>query len=296
MRVIKKILLAILVLALSLIIFLVVSENNPLKTDLLDNSLSLFSKPLFAMVSEGQDRLLLQKWYDDFEHKVKKQEIPPERVEQVACMILNAEAMDTTFSALELTQILDQALVVAVPPEVPLLDGELDPVSTLPPPKAVASSFAKPLPPAESLKQLNTRLTEIYQLNQDLKELRIAIKQNDPAFAHAKMVYEFKYGTGVHVRIDPEVRVRLDGLKNREIALRLKEIERNKRIIWQKAETENEISTQGYLFAMKQYRNARHKIDSLQHQIIIRQDSAGNMIRIESLEPSAPVKIAPDVP
>lgn len=296
MKIVKRIILALLVLGLSLIIFLVVSENNPLKEDLLDSTLALFGKPLFAMVSEGPDRLLLQKWYDDFTSKVRKQEIPPERVEQVACMILNAENMDTTFSARDLTQILDQALVAVELPNPPPLDQKTARLSKPPVPATTVKALSKGEPPEASFKILNSRLSEIYQLNQDLKELRIAIQQNDPEFAHPKVIYEYKTGSGVHVRIDPEMRKRLDQLQNKEIEVRIKEIARNKRVLWQSVAAESANIVQNYVFTVKMYQEARHKADSIRQQIILRHDSAGNMLPLENSDLAVPDEIVPETP
>lgn len=293
METIKKIILAVLVLALSFVIFLVVSENNALKTDILDNTLSLFSRPLFAMVSDGEDKQLVQQWYEDFIHKVKQQEIPPDRVEQVACIILNAENMDTTFSARDLTGMLDQALVLPRPEVAPLMD-QLERTIAPAAPKTAVPKIIKPRSETEALAALNSRLAEIYQLNKDLKELQIAIKQKAPELGYHRMVYEFKVDSGVHVRIDPDLKERIEMIKSREIANRLREIERNERIIWRHGAPEIEEKSMYYLNAYKKYQEALKKVDSMQHRIIIRQDSMEKAIKIGNLDLPRPAKNPPE--
>lgn len=276
MEYVKRLFYGILVLGLSIGILVLVSENSPVKNNILEASMSMFAEPLLALVPEGEDRQVLHKWYTDFINKAKHKEIPPEKVEEIACMILNAEKMDTTFSARDLTFMFDMA--ITLPDSIRLTDLAYAKKAGTPG-VVVINNMPElpPQPPPIRYEQLGHKLQQMYQINNDLK---ILIRHHKPHRIPYEGDFVFSTDGGFHVQIDPTIKEKLDSLKDKKWTERLLRLKQKEIIQWRETDKQQEKlkQIQHFILAQKQYYS---ELKNLEYQIYLKTGGKDSVITIK---------------
>jgi hypothetical protein len=107
MSMVKKLGTAVVVLLISSVVFYIFVKDEQFKNDLLRTTLSAFGEQLLAMVPASEEKVVLEKKYQDFLQQTDKNKIPEEKIEKVAAAILNLSNQDTVITAKDAIAALD---------------------------------------------------------------------------------------------------------------------------------------------------------------------------------------------
>ncbi|MBN1465608.1 hypothetical protein JXA02_07610 [candidate division KSB1 bacterium] len=110
MNILKNIIIAFVVLALSVGIFFLLIKDQDVKNNILRSTLEMFGDELLAMVPEGQERDALAKRIDDFILKAENNEISEEQVQVTLARALNMQMAPEKPSPQELRTLLEVSL------------------------------------------------------------------------------------------------------------------------------------------------------------------------------------------
>jgi hypothetical protein len=151
---------------------------------------------LMALVPQEQEKQDLALKYDQFKEKVREKKVDPEKVEQMAAVIINLSNAKDTLSLIEAESLIDLA--------IPILRGE-EPLLHI-----------EPVP--EDWIELNDRLNGVYEFEEQLREKKLTLPR-EPEIT-------YRVDEDLNVIIDSRMRPELEDEKV------LKKLEIENRIIW----------------------------------------------------------------
>ncbi|HNW58141.1 MAG TPA: hypothetical protein PKI62_00525 [bacterium] len=103
------------VLALSSLIFIVLTSDKKIRQQVLRPTLEALGEQLFAAVQDDVEKDRLEARYKTFVDEAEEQAIAPEKVEKVAARILNLRSRDSVISSADALKMLDEAHAAPAP-------------------------------------------------------------------------------------------------------------------------------------------------------------------------------------
>jgi hypothetical protein len=221
MAIVKKIAVALLVLVLSSIIFYIFVQDKRVKDDLLRVTLGTFGDQLLAMVPEGEEKVRLEKKYQDFLHSADQNKIPEEKIEKVAATILNLSNQDTPISAKDAMAVLDLN-------EIPEMPAPSKPDSQITEKHLQWPKDEQIRPTAWNTQEKNKlalRLSEMQQLDYQIDALPIHKPLKD------KII--FSADSGLRVIIKSELKTVIDSCSSPKLESHIKNLEAQDMLLWE---------------------------------------------------------------
>lgn len=233
-KALRKIAFVLITVALTAVLYWVFFADSRSKQDVLEYSLNLLGKKLLAMMPDTSDTRPVISLYDDFVNRVKNKEIAPEKVESVAATILNLSSLDTMISPKEMElmirlsladpRITDQIIPDYVGPlksQHPLTSDTIGKPQSQP----------KPAIPSDKWRIIGERIRSANQLNE---EYRKAIRKHRHPGDVPQVQFQFHAHDGLRIAIDSTVKHQLEQREFRKLHKRIRELEKQRIIIWQK--------------------------------------------------------------
>ena len=215
MTLLKKIAFASLILLISSVVFYIFIKDQQVKDDMLRVALSAFGNQLLAMVPEGEEKKVLEKKYQDFLHKAEQNQIPEEKIEKVAAIILNYANQDTVISAREGLAVLDLPEAIDAPV---FLEAPPDPEKhSLPAAEPTHLKWE-----TKNREKLAQRLLRMQELNVEINALSDAFPVKD------KIV--FSADSGLRVTLDTDLRMMI---QNPKLEKEIEHLEEQNLLKWQ---------------------------------------------------------------
>jgi hypothetical protein len=221
MGLVKKAGTALVVLVISSIVFYIFIKDKQFKNDLLRTTLSAFGDQLLAMVPAGEEKISLEKKYQDFLQQADNNKIPEEKIEKVAATILNLSNQDTVISAQDAIAMLD----LDAPQEVVSTPV---PLESLPEEYSVRLSKPTPLPETwqrQDREKLAKKLSQMRELHFQISCLSPAIPTKD------KIV--FSADSGLRVTLSTELKMAINNEANPTLERNIQNLENQKLLAWQ---------------------------------------------------------------
>ena len=265
MTLLKKMFAGLFVLLVSTAIFYFLIKDQNLKTDILRTTLDLFGKQLFAVVPEGEQKVSLQRLYDDFMRKAENQEVPPEEIERVAAAILNLANRDTVISA----DVAMSALALA-PDEYAEGSTGFDDVLPARPPKgsiALARTFRK----EADWEEMAKRLRSMHEFNFEYKQC----VENDSGFKPFKHQIFFVADSGLRVAIGVELQTAIARTKAERLRMNIQDLEQKKWVFWEKQAELKKIE--------QEFRHSPHRIVMPKEAMAIELSEMRKHVKADSL-------------
>ncbi len=237
-------------------IFWLVFIDKESKQDVLEYSLGLLGDKLMAMMPESADTKPVQALYEDFVEKAKNQEVPPDRIENVAATILNLINIDTVVTPGEAEAMIKLSLAEPVKIEriypESKCTGETKPVPEFvavypPPPKR-----GKDVPP-EQWAIVAERIKSAYEFNTEYQK---AMKEYDKKRHDQQYQMTYKVEDGLRISIDTDLKGQLDHKKYRRLKREMQDLEKRRIIVWRKNFREE---------MRKEMERKIHELESLKH-------------------------------
>lgn len=228
----KKIIVAIIILAVSAGIFVLVVQDREVKEDVLRATLDMFGKQLLGMVREGEDKAELEKRYNDFITKAEKDQVSEEDIERVAATILNLSNQDTVIDAeqamwvfnIEMTHEAEAVPTLELEEEEPEEIGlEPRPIPELP------KRRPRPISPIDR-QRLADRLCQFHELQIQMRKLQ---DEKSDKEAELRQNFIFVADEGLKVAMNIDLKNQLDQKKYREVRKQLRQLEREHLVKWQ---------------------------------------------------------------
>jgi len=215
-------------------IFWLIFIDKESKQDVLEYSLGLLGEKLMAMVPEGEEKEPVKKLYSNFLEQAKQQEVPPEKIENVAATILNLSNMDTVVTAKEAEAIIKLSLAEPVKIER-IIPDTIETATVEQPPQFIAIA---PEPPKPSKKLspeewivLGERIKSAYEFNSEMQK---ALSKQHEKLRDQKLQMKFHVEDGLRIAIDANLKHQLDRRKFKKLQQELQEMEKKHIIIWRK--------------------------------------------------------------
>jgi len=206
MKIMKKVLLTIFVLAVSAGIFTIYVRDQKLNKSVLQSALGVLGDQLFAMIPEGKQKGDLRNSYEEFLGRVKEKDVPPEQIEKVTAAILNETNSDSVSTA-KLMDILSMSTraFAALPDSSPLAKGPRHR-----PPKTMWSD--------REYNRLGERL-------KDVSRFQKHIMQDLPRYVPGHDVV-FMADSGLKIIIDPNIQMTINAHVQKDLQNFMAELEK----------------------------------------------------------------------
>ena len=254
-------------------IFWLVFINKESKQDVLDYSLGLLGEKLMAMVPEGEEKKPVKDLYENFLAQAKQKEVPPEKIENVAASILNLSNMDTVVTAKEAEAILKLSLAEPIKIEQAAADT-FTTRSIKRKPRFIAVAPPPPKPPKKRSPEewtiVGERIKSAYEFNSEYQQAmrNYYRKLHDP---HLRM--KFHVEDGLKISIDENLKPEFDRRKFKRLQEKMKKMEKERIIVWQKNFSEEMREEQERL---------KHELESLKK--LKELEKLGEVPGLEALE------------
>ncbi len=219
---------------LTVIIFWLVFIDKESKQGVLEYSLGLLGQKLMAMMPDTSDTKPVEALYEDFVQKAKNKEVAPEKIEHVAATILNLSHIDSLISPREAEAIIKLSLADPV---------KLEKVS----PDTIMVGKTKRMPefiavspqPLEHDKKvspeewvvLGERIKSAYEFNSEYQK---AMREFYETRHAPEFQMHFKVDDSLRIKIDSNLKQRLNEKKYRRLQKEVQELEKQRIIVWQK--------------------------------------------------------------
>ncbi|MFQ5603487.1 MAG: hypothetical protein ACE5HS_09495 [bacterium] len=275
------------VLVISTIIFLLMSENQALKEDILNRSLRLLGEQFILLVPAPQDKSMVYKKWQDFTEKVRKGQVPTQKVERVAVSILNASNLNKNFSREDAETILQLAFnespIIPLEASAPIIvhsasrtvNGEHK-MNTADESDAKTSTVVMNQSDGNleiRLEKLGEELETVYAFNQKVKESCAA----DTSYRRVFMQnMRYQLDDGIRIKADVVLKKKLQNEGTQKLYERLADLEKKKLIEW-----DADFSTKLIL----QRQKTRYKLDSLKMLLSLQQIQNGDTLKITINDP-----------
>jgi len=215
MRIVKNFFIALFVLAISSAIFYTQITDEEVKEDILRTTLEAFGDELLAMVPEGGQKTDLERRYQDFLTRAEQNQVPPEKIEDMAATILNIAAQDSEISAEQAIEVLDFE-----PPAA---------LGSIPAPEMAGEKKSWTLD-RERKRELAGRLRSMRNLKKQIERYSEAGLEMPPA-AHRVV---FIADSGLHALVAPEIREMVKQMRLEEFEREMNEMERERILHWRR--------------------------------------------------------------
>jgi len=223
MQILRKIMFAGLVLALSTAIYALLVDLRGIKRSVLRPTLDELGARLYAAVAEDAEKEALKHRYDEFVRKAERQEIPPPQIERVAADILNLSAADSVVSSREALSLL------FMPPPASAAEPVEKPVDGPPPGADIHIHINAPPPERVDVDELAERLQRLQTFHDEYKKWA----HKDRAYRALRSSFAFTADSGLRVMVNPKLKAIMDRssfeVMNRELAL----LESKQLLVWQ---------------------------------------------------------------
>lgn len=236
-------------------IFWLVFIDKKSQQDVLEYSLGLLGQKLMAMMPDSSNTKPVQALYDDFVSKAKNNEVSPEKIENVAAMILNLSNIDTVVTPREMEAIIRFSLAEPVKiervvyPESMCVDVKKrmpEFVAVAPPPP----KGDKRLSP-EEWSVVGQRIRSAYKFNTEYQK---AMKDYRKKRHDQQFQMQFKVDDGLRIAMDADLKQQLDQKKYQHLQKEMQELEKQRIIVWRKNFQED---------IRKEMERKRHELESL---------------------------------
>ncbi|MBN1352971.1 hypothetical protein JXJ21_26510 [candidate division KSB1 bacterium] len=230
--VLRKIGFVVLVLLISTAIFLVITNDREVKEDVLEYTLGMMGKKLFAMVPDGPEKEAIKEQYDQLVQQAVQKEVTPDQIESVAASIFNATAVDTVLSPEQAEAIISITISepekklpyggkwIEVPPEPP--ECESSPKAY---PKAVLISQCP-----ETWDSLTVRISSMYRFNERLHKV---LEENRQQLRDMPYRMQFRSKRGLRLALDAELKEKIQHQREyRHLAKELHQLEKEAMLEW----------------------------------------------------------------
>jgi len=229
----KKIVLFLVTIALTLFIFWLVFLDKESKSDVLEYSLNLLGDKLLAMVPENSDKSSVKNLYDSFVKQAKAKEVAPEQVEHVAANIFNLSNLDTTLTPEQAEAVLKYSL--DTPLKLERVEEKSDLTLAVPKEKEHVISVeinqsGKHLP-QQKWDDLGIRIQELNKMNDELKH---ALREQSREMRDKHLQMHFRIDRGLRVTVDPQLREKFRHKKYRRLSRALRKMEEKEMLEWRK--------------------------------------------------------------
>lgn len=223
MQIIKKIMFAGMVLALSTAIYALLVDLRGIKRSVLRPTLDELGARLYAAVAEDAEKEALKHRYDEFVRKAERQEIPSPQIERVAADILNLSAADSVVSSREALSLL------FMPPQASAAEPSDKPADILPPSTDIRIHINAPPHATLEVDELAERLQRLQTFHDEYKKWA----QKDRAYRALRSSFAFTADSGLRVMVNPKLKTIMDRksfeVMNRELA----SLESEQLLVWQ---------------------------------------------------------------
>ena len=227
MKALKKIGFFLVTVALTLFIFWLLFLDKESKSNVLEYSLNLLGDKLMAMVPDGEDKAAVKSIYDKFVKQAEAKEVAPEQVEQVAANIFNLSNLDRKLTPEQVEAVMAYSL------EMPsILDRPEEKAGELP--STPQEKFVEPRKDArfskkmvhENWMKLGQRIKELNEFDDEMKK---AMRQDE---REKQLLLHYRIEPGLKVILDPEVRLKLEQMKNQQLAREMSKMEEKRLLEW----------------------------------------------------------------
>ena len=191
-----------------------------MKNENINHYMDLLGSKLMAMLPEENEKSEVAQLYDQFKQQVEEKKVAPEEVEKITAEILNLENMEDSLRMQKVEQVMVLALG-GIPDEDPL---------DLPDEPESKSGYLTGPGDEEKWRKLGERLREVYVFEENLK------KNAQGKEPQRRRIYE--YDDSLHIIIDRELRQDLLRDSNRKLVESIKEMEKQKWLIWKEGQGE----------------------------------------------------------
>jgi|GEM_PF-1300509 len=229
-RILRNIGFFLLVGVITLIIFLLVVQDQQVKNNVLDYTLNVLGGKLLAMVPEGTGKELVRERYESFVNQVKNREVTPAQVEQVAANILNASNVDHKMSPEEAVLILSVEAPVPIDSAVELAFYQSTDKKLPAPPSPPGTTRYHIKAEVRDWRKMEKRLGSIIRLNENLQK---AIEKGAKRAPQIQHQIQYHFDTGLRLAIDTNIKNILDSADFKNLSKDLQLLEQEKLLIWQ---------------------------------------------------------------
>ncbi|MDZ7331140.1 MAG: hypothetical protein ONB31_04130 [candidate division KSB1 bacterium] len=230
----RKIAFVLITVALTAVLYWVFFADSRSKQDVLEYSLNLLGKKLLAMMPDTSDTRSVASLYGDFVRRAKNKEVAPEKVESVAATILNLSNLDTVISPKEMEAIIQLSLAgpldldQVLPEHIEPLKSQQSLTSdTIRKPQSQLKSAI----PSDQWRIIGERIRSANQFNE---EYRRAIRKHRHPGEMPQFQFQFHAHDGLRIAIDSTGKHQLEQREFRELHKRIRELEKQRIIIWQR--------------------------------------------------------------
>ncbi|NLP09817.1 hypothetical protein GX408_05390 [bacterium] len=232
MQIIRKIMFAGLVLALSTAIYALLVDLRGIKRSVLRPTLDELGARLYAAVAEDAEKEALKRRYAEFVRKAERQEIPSPQIERMAADILNLSAADSVVSSR------DALSLLFMPPPAFAAEPSGKP-NDIPPPGADIRIHINTPPQARpDVDELADRLQRLQTFHDEYKKWA----QKDRAYRALRSSFAFTADSGLRVMVNPKLKTYMDResfeVMNRELA----SLERKQLLVWQPGDSLHSVA------------------------------------------------------
>ncbi len=181
-----------------------------LQKDYLNHYLTLLGDKLIELVPESSEKRTLMALFDNFKEQVENQDVTPEQVEKVAAGILNISNLKDSISVAEAKAVLEMAEIY------PGSDtyNRAGRVGVRSAPRNKRDSEVR-------WRELGERLESIYKLDQKMKTVPDSVK------------FIYRFDDQLNIVIDTHARLALDQKDHEKMIKELRQLEKEKAVIWQ---------------------------------------------------------------
>jgi len=232
MQLIRKIMFAGLVLALSTAIYALLVDLRGIKRSVLRPTLDELGARLYPAVAEDTEKQVLRHRYDEFVRKAERHEIPPPQIERLAAHILNLSAADSVVSSR------DALSLLFTPPPASAAEPSDKPVDILTPGTNLHIHLSTPPYAGADVAELADRLQRLQTFHDEYKKWA----QKHRAYRALRSSFAFTADSGLRVMVDSKLKTIMDRKSfeemNRELAL----LESKRLLVWQPGDSLHSVA------------------------------------------------------
>lgn len=201
-----------LIFIFSMSIYFIVQKID---TENINHYLDFLGSKLMAVIPENKNKEELTQLYDQFKQQVEEKKVTPGQVEKLAAEILNVENLEDSLRLHKVKETMQLALNIPIPGETKITvnQGQPDPDTYLPSPED-----------GKKWQELGDHLKKVYIFEKNLKE-----KEKQKELVNRRL---FQYDSNLQVIIDSQLRMELLRNSDREMVKVLKELEKQKWLVW----------------------------------------------------------------
>ncbi len=208
----KKVLIALIVLAISSAIFIFLTNDKTMRDNVLSATLRMMGDELLAVVPDSPQKEELNRRYQGFLKRAEKDKVSREEVEHVAATMFNLRAAEKSVTAEDALKALE---LKPLPPGVPRESG------------TVFMRMKK-----KDRDRLAARLSQMQAFQENI----YSSAKSDTALRRIKGHFFFTADSGLKVVIDPHVQNMITSQKIPRLAGQFKELEKQRMLEWKESQ------------------------------------------------------------